>query len=64
MIEELIKLKYPLNETKKNGVTAFGLAAAEGHLSIVKLLLLAGADINIVSKTGISALNLAIKRNR
>jgi hypothetical protein len=54
-------MKYPLNYTKNNGVTAVGIAAFRGNLKILNLLYLAGADLNITSKHGAGPLYLAIK---
>lgn len=53
-------MKYPLNYTKNNGVTALGIAAFKGHLKILDMLYRAGADINI----GTSPLYLAIKTDK
>ncbi len=61
MVQALIEIKYPLDYTKNNGVTAVGIAAYRGNLKILDLLYRAGADINLTSKTGAGALYLAIK---
>lgn len=54
-------MKYPLNYTKNNGVTALGIASFRGNIKILNLLYEAGADINITSKQGAGPLYLAIK---
>lgn len=61
VVQALIDIKYPLDYTKNNGVTAIGIAAYRGNLKILDLLYRAGADINLISKTGAGALYLAIK---
>ena len=43
-------VKYPLNETKHKGITALGIASLKGTLSIVKLLVERGADVNLVNR--------------
>jgi hypothetical protein len=43
-------MHYPLDYTKNNGVTAFGIAAHIGNLKVMDLLYTAGADINLTSK--------------
>jgi ankyrin repeat protein len=62
-IKELIALEFPLDIPKANGVTALGLAAISGNIPILKMLILAKADVNYVSikpNPGNSALSLAI----
>ena len=49
-----------INAKNKDGETALMLASSEGHLEIVKLLLLRkGADVNIKNNDGKTALDLA-----
>ena len=35
VVQALIDMKYPLNYTKNNGVTAVGIAAFKGNISIL-----------------------------
>lgn len=63
VIMELLKIKYPLNIIKNNGVTAAGIAAFKGNLELLQLLTEAGADLHLTSKNGIGPLYLAIKSN-
>lgn len=46
VVRELVKHKYPLDQTKDNGVTAAGIAAHSGDIMILKALVEGGADIN------------------
>jgi ankyrin repeat protein len=46
VIQELIKLKFPLNYGKNNGVTALGVASFRGNLQVVQMLVDGGADLN------------------
>lgn len=50
VVQALIDMKYPLNYTKKNGVTAVGIASFKGNVEILDMLYRAGADINLTSK--------------
>lgn len=61
VINELVRIKYPLNEPKVNGITALGISAIHGKLQIMKKLVENGADVNLTSPAGISPLYLAIK---
>ena len=61
VLNELIRIKYPLNEPKINGITAVGISAIHGKLQIMKKLVESGADVNVTSPAGISPLYLAIK---
>ena len=63
VVQTLIDIKYPLNYTKNNGVTAAGVAAFKGNVKILDILYRAGADINLTSKHGAGPLYLAIKQN-
>ena len=60
----MIDVKFPLNYTKNNGVTAVGIAAFRGNLKVLEMLYKAGADINVTSKEGAGPLYLAIKQDR
>lgn len=61
VVAKLIKLQFPVNKPKKNGITPVGIAAYHNNVSILKLLHTNGANINITNKNGIGPLNLAIK---
>ncbi len=50
-IDELIKLKFPLNVQNVVGETALCIAAKRDDHRMVRLLVEAGADIQIVRKT-------------
>jgi ankyrin repeat protein len=54
-------MRYPLDLTKNNGVTALGIASLKGNIKLMQMLLDAGADLNVTSNNGIGALYLAIK---
>jgi ankyrin repeat protein len=63
-IEELIAMDFPLDIPRDNGVTALGIAVHSGEMRMVKLLVLARADVNFVSvmpNPGMSAMYLAVK---
>ncbi|KAL9180888.1 hypothetical protein ACHAXT_009693 [Thalassiosira profunda] len=53
--------KRMLNETDGNGCTALWLAARTGNLSVVKLLMAAGADASIVNNEGLCPHSVASK---
>ena len=53
---------YSLPATAENGTTALMMAAREGHLPMLLLLLEHGADAKYVSPYGHSALGLAEDR--
>lgn len=59
----MLDIHYPLDQTKNNGVTALGITAFNGNKKVLDMLYKAGADINLVSKHGVSPLYLAIKGN-
>jgi ankyrin repeat protein len=64
-VRELLRIKYPLDEPKVNGITAVAIAAQQGNLEILKLLVEGGANIDKTSPAGIGPLYLAIKtKNR
>jgi ankyrin repeat protein len=46
VLKELIRIKYPLNEPKINGITAIGIAAMKGNLQVLQILHSNGGDIN------------------
>lgn len=57
----LIDIGFELNELKSNGVSALGIATHNGDIACMKLLIEAGADINISPL--VSPLKLAYKKN-
>ena len=57
-------MRFPLDQSKTNGVTALGIAAYKGSVEIIDLLVRAGANINLTSKSGIGPLYLAIKSKK
>lgn len=48
-VDTLIKLGFPLDEPKSNGVTALGIAVHNDDLEIIDMLIKGGADLNKVS---------------
>jgi len=56
----LIQSEFPLNEVNDKGLSATACAAKKGHLQAVKMLLKAGADINLTDPKGIGPLYLSI----
>jgi len=54
-------MKYPLDYLKTNGISALGIAALKGDIRLCKMLVEAGADVNVTSKNGIGALYMALK---
>ena len=64
VVQTLVEMRFPLNYTKNNGVSACGIAAFKGNLKILEMLYRAGADINLTSKQGIGPLYLAIKLDK
>lgn len=61
IVQQLIDSHFPLNETKKGGLTALITSCNdEDRFLITKLLVRAGADINIISEHGSSALSEAV----
>lgn len=57
----MLDLKFPVNEQKKNGITALAIACYKGNVALLETLHKAGAILNSVTKKGISPLALAIK---
>ena len=61
IVQQLIDSHFPLDETKKGGLTALIISCNdEERFLITKLLVRAGADINIISEHGSSALSEAV----
>lgn len=60
-ITELIAKGVDINAKNKDGVTALLLAAQNGHLEVVNVLLEAKADPNIADADGDTALLLAVE---
>jgi ankyrin repeat protein len=52
---------YPLDKLKSNGISALAIAAIKGNLQIMKLLIDSGADVNLVGKSGVCPLYMAMK---
>jgi len=48
-----------VNEIKRDGPTPLYIAAQEGHVDLIRLLLFHGADVNILCKDGYSPLYIA-----
>lgn len=60
-----LMLSYPnvnVNQTCNNGITAIRFACSMGYLTVVTLLLDAGADVNLQGIWGLTALMRAIER--
>lgn len=54
-------MQFPLDKLKSNGISALAIAAIKGNLQIVKLLIDSGADVNLVGKSGVCPLYMAMK---
>jgi len=63
-IKTLVKYVKHINAQTLNGVSAMHASSRAGYLSIVKVLLDAGADINIKDNKGKTPLVYARKNNR
>lgn len=59
----LISSKYPLDFVTQKGETAVALAAKQGNLKILQILIKAGADFNRTDRDGIGPLYLSILHN-
>lgn len=46
VVNELIQMKFPLDYTKNNGITAVGIAAFKGNIQMLDLLVNAGASLS------------------
>ena len=46
VFDELLKIKFPLNQAKNNGITETGIASFKGNLNVLKRLAAAGADLS------------------
>lgn len=62
IVEQLVNSGYPLNEKKAGGITALISSCIDPDPEnlIPKLLLRGGADVNIITDMGSSALNEAV----
>lgn len=63
-IKLLVKYVKNINATTPNGVTAMHVAAKAGFISVLKVLLEAGAVINVQDKKGKTPLDYAVKYKR
>jgi ankyrin repeat protein len=64
VVKMLLHSKFPLEETRFDGLNALCIAASKKELyPIAKLLVRAGADINYSNENGISPLYLALLQN-
>lgn len=61
VLDELIRIKYPINEPKINGISAAGIASMRGSIQVLEKLFENEADFNLTSPAGIGPLYLAIK---
>jgi ankyrin repeat protein len=64
VVRELVKLKnFPIDELKKNGVTAMGIASYRGSIEMMEIV---GqhSDLNFTNTAGIGPMYLAIKGNK
>lgn len=54
---------YPLavNELTENGVSALHLAALDGNIDMIKILINVNADINLLDSNGLSVLDYAVQ---
>lgn len=64
IVDALLKAGANVNETNNEGCTPLHQAVADASVDVIKQLVAAGADLNIKDLTGISALELAKKRNK
>jgi ankyrin repeat protein len=55
---------FTIDEPKSNGITALGIAAYRGNLTILEMLLQAGADQKYLNQAGIGAMFLALKGDK
>jgi ankyrin repeat protein len=61
-VQQLVNSDYPLNEKKAGGITALISSCIDPDPEnlISKILIRGGADVNIITDTGSSALNEAV----
>ena len=46
VVLELIKMEFPLDKLKDNGLSALAICASKGNLELMKDLMDGGADVN------------------
>ena len=57
-------MKFPIDITKDNGITALGIASYRGNTTMMERLINAGADPHFLNKQGIGCLYLALKGDK
>ncbi len=64
VVKEIIRLKnFPVDATKKNGVTAAGIAAFRGNIDMLQILS-ERVDFHFTNNQGIGAMYLAVKGDK
>ena len=64
VVKEIIRLKnFPVDATKKNGVTAAGIAAFRGNIDMLHILS-ERVDLHYTNNQGIGAMYLAVKGDK
>lgn len=58
-----INIQIDYNEHSTDGYTPLHLAVLDNNINIVKLLLDNGADKTLITKSGLSAMDIAVKKN-
>ena len=64
VVQSLILMDFPLDEVKDNGITALGIAAYRGNVSMMERLVNAGSDPYFTNQKGIGAMYLALKGDK